>query len=93
VAEDYPVVRLVGQSKEDARRLLDSVKACGGLPSGPILTGLSRTYPNIQNNLVLSTFLEKFASWMTFFLLINSKPDFGGLFSLLTEAAQMIQNK
>ncbi len=28
LAEGYPVVDLVGQSKEDARHLLDSVKAC-----------------------------------------------------------------
>ena len=45
------------------------------------------------NNFVLSIYLAKITSWVTFFMVSNIIFDFGRLFSLLTEAAQVIQNK
>jgi hypothetical protein len=45
------------------------------------------------NHFVLIIYLAKITSWLTFFIVSNIISDFGRLFSLLTEAAQMIQNK
>jgi hypothetical protein len=45
------------------------------------------------NNFVLSTFPAKMPSWGIFLTPSYRKPDFGRLFSLLLEAAQMTQNK
>ncbi len=36
---------------------------------------------------------RKITSWLTFFIVINIRPDFGRLFSLLSEVAQMTKNK
>ncbi len=49
--------------------------------------------PSSINHFVLSIYLAKKTSWVTFFNISNTKPDFGRLFSLLIEAAQMTQNK
>ena len=46
-----------------------------------------------NNHFVLSNFLAKMLSWGTFFFAIKYKTDFGRLFCLLPEAAQMTQNK
>ena len=45
------------------------------------------------NHFVLSIYLAKITSWVTFFMVSNIIFDFGRLCSLLTAAAQVIQNK
>jgi hypothetical protein len=43
--------------------------------------------------LFLCIYLAKTSSWLTFFIVSNIIPDYERLFSLLTEATQMTQNK